>query len=141
MNCVKLSLLYIYIYAFVYVYLFRNVITYSLCIVCVWILWWFWTLCLWEHMIEWMTLKNFMLDKTRTQWCDGMWNWNMSLYIICIISWTCYFMLFCCLTCFLFGKIKWTTFFWTSDTFNLMINVKVWNVIKSLRQVMLCNEW
>ena len=55
---------------FVYLYLFRNMITHSMCVVCVWILWWSRTLCLWEQMITWMNLKNLVLKEVETQCSD-----------------------------------------------------------------------
>ena len=39
-----------YLYAFVYLYSWRNVMTHFSCVVYAWILWWSWTLCLWEQM-------------------------------------------------------------------------------------------
>ena len=46
---------------FGYLYLFENVITHSLCVVCVWIPWWSRTLCSWENMTRWIALKNPVL--------------------------------------------------------------------------------
>ena len=91
--------------------LVRNVITHSLCVVCVWILWWSRALCLWEQMIRWMILESLMLEAAGTQCSNRMWHWDMDFCNICIMFWTCYFMLFRSLTCFLFKK-KWMTLFW-----------------------------
>ena len=60
--------------------LVRNVITHSLCVVCVWILWWSWTLCSGEQMNRWMTMKNLMLEDTGTQRSDRMWHWGVGFY-------------------------------------------------------------
>ena len=46
--------------------LVRNVITHSLCVVCVWILWWSRTLCSWEKMVRWMVIENLMLEGVGT---------------------------------------------------------------------------
>ena len=71
--------IYIYIYicvcvcvcVFAYLYLFRNVITHSSCVVCVWILWWSQILCLWEQMTRRITLRNLVLENVETQ-CSNM---------------------------------------------------------------------
>ena len=70
--------------------LVRNVIVHSLCIVCIWILWWSQTLCSWEQMIRWMTLKNLVLEDVGTQYSDRMWPWG---WVFTLIAW-CYFSLF-----------------------------------------------
>jgi len=67
----------------------RNVITHSPYSICVWILWWSWTLCLWEQMIKWMTMKN--LEDARIQCFDRMWHWDINFYINCMKSWTTLF--------------------------------------------------
>ena len=83
--------------------LVRNVITHSPCVVCVWILWWSWTLYSWEQMIRWMTMKNLMLEDMRTQCFDRMWHWGIGFYINCIKSWTTLF--WAKIIYYLFGQI------------------------------------
>ena len=61
--------------------LVRNVITHSLCVVCVWIIWWSWTLCSGEQMTKWVVLRNLMLKDVGTQYSDRMWHWGISFYI------------------------------------------------------------
>ena len=95
-----------YVCVFVYLYSFRNVITYSPCIVCVWILWWFWILCSWEQMTKWISLRNIISEDVGIQCSDMMWHWDMNFYIIFIMFWRCYFMFFRCLTCFSFVEKK-----------------------------------
>ena len=51
-----------------------GVITHSLCAICVWILWWFRTLCSWEHITRWMILKNLVLKNAETQCSHRMWH-------------------------------------------------------------------
>ena len=70
--------------------LVRNVITHSLCVVCVWILWWSWTLCSGEQMTRWSALRNLMLKDVGTQCSDRMWQCGISFYIIAF-TWSCYF--------------------------------------------------
>ena len=85
-NCAKLSLLYLYyICVFIYLYLFTNVITHSLCFVCVWILSGSQSLCSWEQITRWITLKNLVLGDVRTQCSNRMWHWSMSLCFNCIM--------------------------------------------------------
>jgi len=64
--------------------LVRNVITHSLCIVCVWILCWSWTLCSGEQMIRWIVLRNLVLKDVETQHSDRMWHWGIGFYINCM---------------------------------------------------------
>ena len=96
MNCIKLhyvintSIIY-FDYVFVYLYFFRNVITNSLCAIYVWILWWSRTLCTWEQMTRWMTLKNLVLKNIVIQYSDRMWHWSIGFYINCMKSWTTLF--------------------------------------------------
>ena len=71
--------------------LVRNVITHSPCVVCVWILWWSWILCLREQMIGWIALRNLVLKGIGTQCSDRMWLWDISFYINCMKSWTALF--------------------------------------------------
>ena len=71
--------------------LVRNVITHSLCVVCVWILWWSWTLCSGEQMIRWIALRNLVLKDVKTQCSDRMWHWCIGFYINCIKSYTTLF--------------------------------------------------
>ena len=78
-------------YVFVYLYFFRNVITNSLCAIYVWILWWSRTLCTWEQMTRWMTLKNLVLKNIVIQYSDRMWHWSIGFYINCMKSWTTLF--------------------------------------------------
>ena len=61
--------------------LVRNVITHSLCVVCVWILWWSWTLCSEEQMTRWTALRNIVLKDVGTQRSDKMWHWDISFYV------------------------------------------------------------
>ena len=68
------------VYVFIYIYLFRNMVTHSLCVACVWIVWWSQTLCSWEQMVRWMTLKNLVLENTKTQCSNRMWHWGISFY-------------------------------------------------------------
>ena len=62
--------------------LFRNVITHSPCVVCVWILWWSRILCSREQMARWIPLMNLVLKDTGTQCSDIMWHWGMGLILI-----------------------------------------------------------
>ena len=71
--------------------LVRNVITHSLRVVYVWILWWSRTFCSWENMVRWIAMENLMLEYAGTQCFGRMWHCDMSFYIICITFWTCYF--------------------------------------------------
>ena len=71
--------------------LVRNVITHSPCVICVWILWWSWILCLREQMIGWIALRNLVLKGIGTQCSDRMWLWDISFYINCMKSWTALF--------------------------------------------------
>ena len=94
-DCIKLSNIIItsiiyFDYIFVYLYFLKNVITHSRCAICVWILWWIRTLCSWKQMNRWMTMKNPMLEDTRTQCSDRMWHWG---WIFILIAW-CYFIFF-----------------------------------------------
>jgi len=57
-------------YASIYLYLLRNVITHSLYVVCICILWWSRTLCSWEQMTRWIALRNLMLEDVETQYSD-----------------------------------------------------------------------
>jgi len=66
--------------------LVRNVISHSLCVVCVWILWWSWTLCLGEQMTRWIALRNLVLKVVETQRYDRMWHWRIGFYINCMKS-------------------------------------------------------
>ena len=68
----------------------RNMIAHSLCAICIWILWWSWTLCSWEQMTRWMTLKNFVLEDVETLCSNRMWHWGR---VFVLIAW-CYFILF-----------------------------------------------
>ena len=118
-DCIKLSYVIntsiIYFdHVFVYLYSFRNVITHTLCVICVWILWWSQTLCLWEQMTRWMTLKNLVLDEVVTQCSDRMWHWR---WIFILIAW-CYFILFY-LTDLTKKNLKiLTALFWIEYVFN-----------------------
>ena len=60
--------------------LVRNVITHSPCVVCVWILWWSWTLCSGEQMTRWIALRNHVLKDVGTQRSDRMWHWGIGFY-------------------------------------------------------------
>ena len=71
--------------------LVRNVITHSLCVVCVWILWWSWTLCSGKQMTRWISLRNLVLKDIKTQCSDRMWHEGISCYINCMRSWTTLF--------------------------------------------------
>ena len=62
-----------YLYASMYHYSLRNVMTHSLCVVCVWIMWWSQTLCSWDQMIRWMTMENLVLQDGWTRYSDRMW--------------------------------------------------------------------
>ena len=64
--------------------LVRNVITHSLRVVYVWILWWSRTFCSWENMVRWIAMENLMLEYAGTQCFGRMWHCDMSFYIICI---------------------------------------------------------
>ena len=91
MGCIKLNyVINIFIIYFDYILFicfvnFFCVITYSLCAICVWILWWSQTLCSWEQMTRWMTLKNLVLGDVRTQCSDRMWHWGWVFYFNCIM--------------------------------------------------------
>ena len=63
-----------YVYVFVYLYSLRNVMTHSICVVYVWILWWSQTLYLWEKMTKWIVLRNLLLKDAETQWFDRIWH-------------------------------------------------------------------
>jgi len=65
--------------------LVRNVITHSPCVVCVWILWWSWTLCLGKQMTRWIALRNLVLKDIETQCSDRIWHWGLSFYINCMM--------------------------------------------------------
>ena len=67
---------------FVFSLLVRNVITHNLCAICVWILWWSQTLCSWEQMIRWITMKNLMLEDMGTQCSDRMWHWDIGSILV-----------------------------------------------------------
>ena len=54
--------------------LVRNVIIHSLCVVCVWILWWSWTLCSGKPMARWSALRNLVLKDIGIQCSDRMWH-------------------------------------------------------------------
>ena len=60
--------------------LVRNVMTHSPCVVCVWILWWSWTLCFGEQMTRWIALRNHVLKDVETQHSDRMWYWGIGFY-------------------------------------------------------------
>ena len=60
--------------------LVRNVITHSQFAVCVWILWWSWTLCSGEQMTRWIALRNHVLKDVGTQRSDRMWHWGIGFY-------------------------------------------------------------
>jgi len=95
MSCIKMSyVINISIIYFDYVlficFVIFFVITHSLCAICVWILWWYRTLCLWEQMIRWMTLKNLMPEDVDIQCSDRIWHWG---WFFTLIAW-CYFILF-----------------------------------------------
>ena len=60
--------------------LVRNVITHFPCVVCVWILWWSWTLCSGEQMTRWIALRNHVLKDVETQRSDRMWHWGIGFY-------------------------------------------------------------
>ena len=79
---------YTYIMCVCYLYMFRNVITHSLCVVCVWILWWSRTLCSWEQRTRWIALRNLVLEDTRTQYSNRMWHRDMSFCFNCMMFWT-----------------------------------------------------
>ena len=66
--------------------LVRNVIAHSRFVVCVWIMWWFWTLCSGEQMTRWTALRNIMLKDVETQRSDRMWHWGIGFYINCMKS-------------------------------------------------------
>ena len=72
--------------------LVRNVITHSPCVICVWILWWSWTLCSGEQTTRWIALMNIMLKDVERQRSDRMWQWDISFYISCMML--VYFILF-----------------------------------------------
>ena len=61
--------------------LVRNVIIYSLCVVCIWILWSSWTLCSGKRMTRWIALKNLVLKDVGTQFSDMIWHWCIGFYI------------------------------------------------------------
>ena len=71
--------------------LVRNVITHSRFVVCVWILWWSWTLCSGEQMTRWTALRNIVLKDVETQRSDRMWHWGIGFYINCMKSQTALF--------------------------------------------------
>jgi len=58
-----------------------NVITHSLCVVCVWILWWSRTLYSWEQMIRWMAMEKLMLEDAGTPCSNRMWHWGLGFYV------------------------------------------------------------
>ena len=60
--------------------LVRNVITHSPRVICVWILWWSWTLCSGEQMTRWIALRNHVLKDVGTQRSDRMWHWGIGFY-------------------------------------------------------------
>ena len=60
--------------------LVRNVITHSPCVICVWILWWSWTLCSGEQTTRWIDLRNLVLKDVETQRSDRMWHWGIGFY-------------------------------------------------------------
>ena len=68
--------------------LVRNVITHSPCVVCVWILWWSWTLCSGEQMTRWIALRNHVLKDVGTQRSDRMWHWGIGFYRRPYLSWS-----------------------------------------------------
>jgi len=80
-NCILLYNIYTYM-LFYFSLLVRNVITHSLCVVCVWILWWSWTLCSGEQMARWSALRNLVLKDVGTQCSDKMWQWDISFILI-----------------------------------------------------------
>ena len=90
--------------------LVRNVITHSLWVICVWILWWSRTLCSWEQMVRWITIENFTLEDVRIQYSNMMWNWDIGFCNICIMFWTCYLCYFSLFNLFPFVKIGWPWF-------------------------------
>ena len=59
----------------------KNVITHFQFVVCVWILWWYSTLCSGEQMTRWTALRNIVLNDDMTQCSDRMWHWDISFYI------------------------------------------------------------
>ena len=91
MSCIKLSyvinisIIYFNYVLFICFVNFFCVITYSLCAICVWILWWSQTLCSWEQMTRWMTLKNVVQEAVGTQCFDRMWHWGWVFYFNCIM--------------------------------------------------------
>jgi len=94
-GCIKLSyVINISIIYFDYVlficFVIFFVITHSLCAICVWILWWSRTLCSWEQMTRWITLKNLVLKDVGTQCSNRMWHWEC---VFTLIAWH-YFILF-----------------------------------------------
>jgi len=80
-----------YMYAFVYLYSLRNVMTHSVCVVCVWILWWSWTMGSWEQMARWITLRNLVLEDAETQCSNRMWHWSKGFCFHFILFQTSYF--------------------------------------------------
>ena len=120
-NCVKVSCISFiwYVYLCYFSLLVRNVITHSLCVVCVWILWWSWTLYSWEQMVRWMVMKNFMLEDAGTQCSDRMWHWDMGFCINCMKFWTCSFYHFVSHAESLVHSLEsWMTLFWVGDIVN-----------------------
>ena len=103
----------------IFEWLKNNVITHSLCVFCVWILWWSQALNSWEQMVRWMTMENVTLEAAGTQYSKWMWHWHMDFCIICIMFWTCCFII-PLFNLFPFVK-KWMTLFWAKAVFHTLI--------------------
>ena len=98
--------------------LVRNLITHSLCVFCVWIMWWSRTLCSWEHMTRWIVLRNLMLKTL----------WHNVLIRCDIGTWT--FILNAC--CFE-PKVFLTNFICNSE---LKVNLlPTWTLLRSLNKI------
>ena len=80
-NCILLYNIYTYM-LFYFSLLVRNVIIHSLCVVCVRILWWSWTLYSGKQMARWSDLRNLVLKDVGTQCTDRMWMWGISFILI-----------------------------------------------------------
>ena len=99
--------------------LVRNVITHFMCSICVWILWWSWTLCSWEKIVRWMAMKNLTLEDAGTQCSDRMWHWDMRFCINCMKFWTCIFYHFVSYVEPLVHSLEfWMALLWAKDVFN-----------------------
>ena len=113
--------------------LVRNVLTHSLCVVCVWILWWSQTLCSREQMVRWMNMENLMLEDAGTQCFDRMWHWDMGFYINCMKFWTCSFYHFVSHVESLVHSLEfWKALFKARDVFNnfyLVTMKRMWSLL------------